>query len=120
MNIDEDTDWWLGSPTPLEMCRQHALMLENEYQEQSLQLRKARQDIQGLIQMQADALRDKATAELKLKKAQAEIAELKSKVSELDGQIGSLLVVKNQRDIILHQNQELLRQIRMGQTTISN
>jgi septal ring factor EnvC (AmiA/AmiB activator) len=120
MNIDEDTDWWLGSPTPLEMCRQHALMLENEYQEQSLKLRKARQDIQGLIKMHADALNEKANTELMLRKAQTEIAELKSKMSELDGQIGSLLVVKNQRDIILHQNQELLRQIRMGQTTISN
>lgn len=120
MDIDEDTDWWLGSPTPLEMCRQHALMLENEYQEQSQQMRKARQDIQGLIQMQADALRGQATAELKLRNAQAEIARLNLKVSELGGQINSLLIVKNQRDIVLNQNQELLRQIRMGQTTISN
>ncbi|KAL0630315.1 hypothetical protein Q9L58_010838 [Maublancomyces gigas] len=120
MDIDEDTDWWLGSPTPLEMCKQHALMLENEYQEQSLQLRKARQDIQGLIRMHADVLNDKAKTELKLRKALAVIADLNSKLSELGGQINSLLVVKNQRDIVLHQNQELLRQIRMGQTTISN
>ena len=83
-------------------------------------MRKARQDIQGLIQMQADALRGQSTAELKLRNAQAEIARLNLKVSELGGQINSLLIVKSQRDIVLNQNQELLRQIRMGQTTISN
>lgn len=108
MDIDEYTDWWLGSPTPLEMCRQHALMLENEYQEQSLKLRKARQDIQGLIKMHANALNEKANTEFKLRKAQAEIADLNYEVSKLGGQIGSLLVVKNQRDIVLHQHQELL------------
>jgi hypothetical protein len=95
-------------------------MLENEHQEQSLQLRKARQEIQELMQIHADALNHKAKTELKLRDAQAEISELNSKVSVLDGQIRSLLLSKNQRDIALHQNQELLRQIRMRQTKISN
>ena len=29
MNIDEDTCEWLGIPTPLEMHKQHARLLEN-------------------------------------------------------------------------------------------
>ena len=119
MNIDDDTDWWLGCPTPLDMCKQHALLLENEVQEQSRQLCKARQDIQGLIQMHADALSSKVQVEETLKKAQSEISRLSSEVSALGGQIRSLELIKNQRDIVLHQNQELLRQIRQSQTTIS-
>lgn len=54
VDIDEDTDWWLGSPTPLEIHKQHARVLENEIQELNPQLRKAREDIHGLVQMLAD------------------------------------------------------------------
>jgi len=119
MDIDEDTDWWLGCPTPLEMCQQHALLLENEYQEQSLKLRKAQQDIQGLIQMHAEALNGKAQAEAKLKDAQSHISRLNWEVSTLDRQLNSLTIVRRQNEIIRHQNQELLRQIRLSQTNIS-
>lgn len=55
MNIDEDTCEWLGMPSPLEMHKQHARLLENEVHELNLQLRKAREDIHGLVQMLADA-----------------------------------------------------------------
>lgn len=55
MNIDEDTCGWLGIPTPLEMHKQQARLLENEIQELNSQLRKAREDIHGLVQMLADA-----------------------------------------------------------------
>lgn len=67
MNIDEDTCEWLGCPTPLEMHKQHALLLENEIQELHLQLRKAREDIYGLVRMHAELSieRDKLRAELK-------------------------------------------------------
>ena len=57
MNIDEDTCEWLGCPTPLEMYKQHCLLLENEIQELNLQLRKARADVfcisQTLLEVQA-------------------------------------------------------------------
>lgn len=72
----------------------HAPMVENEHQEQSLQLRKARQEIQELMQIHADALNHKAKTELKLRNAQAEISELNSKVSVLDGQIGAYCSAK--------------------------
>ena len=55
MNIDEDTCGWLGIPTRLEMHKQQAWLLENEIQELNSQLRKAREDIHGLVQMLADA-----------------------------------------------------------------
>ncbi|PHX45685.1 hypothetical protein AO284_14165 [Pseudomonas sp. NZIPFR-PS2] len=55
MNIDDDTCGWLGIPTPLEMHKQHARLLENEVQELNLQLRKARADIFGLVEMLAEA-----------------------------------------------------------------
>lgn len=63
----EDTDDWLGCPTPLEMYKHSCLMLENEVQELTSQLRKARQDIFGLIQMHADEAKEcaKLRAELK-------------------------------------------------------
>jgi len=108
MDIDEDTDWWLGSPTPLEMCKQHALMLENEYQEQSLQLRKARQDIQGLIRMNDALSTGKALAETALKKELANIARLNLENSELGGKVRSLEMVASQRDYLFRENQRLL------------
>jgi len=37
----EDTDDWLGSPTPLETCRHSLRIYENEVQELTLQLRQA-------------------------------------------------------------------------------
>ncbi|QYM70652.1 hypothetical protein K1X80_10050 [Pseudomonas sp. So3.2b] len=57
MNIDEDTCEWLGLPTPLEMYKQHCLLLENEIKELNLLLRKARADVfcisQTLLETQA-------------------------------------------------------------------
>jgi hypothetical protein len=34
----EDTDDWLGSPTPLETCRHQLALYENEFEELNLQL----------------------------------------------------------------------------------
>ncbi|MEB0226238.1 hypothetical protein [Pseudomonas sp. 10S4] len=44
----EDTSDWLGCPTELETAAHYNRMLENEAQELTLQLRKAREDIFGL------------------------------------------------------------------------
>lgn len=58
----EDTSDWLGSPTELETCRYFLRLYENEVQKLRLQLRKAREDIFGLIEMHAEAIaqRDEA------------------------------------------------------------
>ena len=69
----EDTSDWLGCPTELDTCRHYLRMLENEVQELTLQLRKAREDIFGLVQMHADVSneRDHLRAELNLARADA-------------------------------------------------
>lgn len=51
----EDTSDWLGCPTPLETCRHQLRLYENEFEELILQLRQARENIFGLVQMRADA-----------------------------------------------------------------
>ncbi|MFJ4193933.1 hypothetical protein [Pseudomonas sp. NPDC089534] len=51
----ENTDDWLGCPTPLETCRHQLRMYENEFEELSLQLRQQRERIFKLVQMHAEA-----------------------------------------------------------------
>jgi hypothetical protein len=65
----EDTSDWLGCPTPLEMYRQSCRMLENEVQELTTQLRKARQDIFGLVEMHAAEAKECARLRAELEKA---------------------------------------------------
>jgi len=43
----EDTDEWLGCPTPLETCRQQLRLYENEFEELNRQLCEERADIQA-------------------------------------------------------------------------
>ena len=82
MNIEEDTCEWLSLPTPLEMCKQHALLLENEIQELNLQLRKAREDIFGLIKMLADAEAVKTEFRGYLTTRGAEAAAMRQEISD--------------------------------------
>ncbi|MCL6701192.1 hypothetical protein [Pseudomonas sp. T1.Ur] len=65
----EDTSDWLGTPTPLEMYKHSCLMLENEVQELTTQLRKARQDIFGLIEMHGAEAKECARLRAELKQA---------------------------------------------------
>ena len=69
MNIDEDTCEWLGCPTPLEMYKHHAAMLEDEISDLQLHLAKSRANIAGLVQMNDTLLIAKARAERSLKDA---------------------------------------------------
>lgn len=90
MNIDEDTCEWLGSPTPLEMHKQHALLLENEIQELHLQLRKAREVINALVRMHAELSieRDKLRTELKV--SDSALANCKTDLSFITSKLNSL------------------------------
>jgi chromosome segregation ATPase len=83
MNIDEDTCGWLGIPTPLEMHKQHARLLENEIQELNLQLRKARADIFGLVEMLAEAQAKKDEFAGYLKQRGAEAAAMRKQINDL-------------------------------------
>ncbi|MFP5500711.1 MAG: hypothetical protein ACLGJE_31615 [Gammaproteobacteria bacterium] len=83
MNIDEDTCGWLGIPTPLEMHKQDARLLENEIQELNLQLRKARADIFGLVAMltEAQAKNEEFAGYLRLRGAEA--AAMRKQIANL-------------------------------------
>lgn len=80
----EDTDDWLGSPTPLETCRHSLRIYENEVQELTLQLRQAREKIYKLVEMHAEAIsqRDEAMANLRTKSGEA--AGLRKQVYDMD------------------------------------
>lgn len=80
----EDTADWLGIPTPLETCKQHILLLENEVAELNLQLRAARENIYKLVNMQAQTERDRDEARARVREKAGEAAELRQKVSKLE------------------------------------
>jgi hypothetical protein len=71
----EDTSDWLACPTPLEMYKHSCHMLENEVQELTTQLRKARQDIFGLVEIHAAEAKECA-------KLRVELATVKKTLSD--------------------------------------
>ncbi|MDF4205114.1 hypothetical protein P2W50_00720 [Pseudomonas protegens] len=83
----EDTDTaddWLGIPTPLETCKQHILLLENEVAELNLQLRAARENIFKLVNIQAQTVKDRDEALARLREKAGEASDLRRKVSDLE------------------------------------
>ena len=104
----EDTSDWLGCPTELETCRQFLRMYENEVQELTLQMRKAREDIFGLVQMHADVSQERD-------QLRAELNRLKEEHSELSSKAYSLHLIADQRDHLFRENQKLLREKRERQ-----
>ncbi|WP_237142912.1 MULTISPECIES: hypothetical protein [Pseudomonas] len=58
-------------------------MLENEVQELTLQLRTAREDIFGLIQMHADALAQRDEAMSNLRRRAGELARVRKELYDL-------------------------------------
>ncbi|MBX7275499.1 hypothetical protein K2E96_26685 [Pseudomonas sp. ERGC3:05] len=110
MNIDEDTSTWLGCPTPLEMYKHHCSLLEDELSETQALLRKARKNIAGLVQMNDALATSEAEAQVFLKKALAEIGELRERCSE--PAILGMKLVAEQRDYLLRENQRLLGELK--------
>ncbi|WP_338585889.1 hypothetical protein [Pseudomonas sp. MAG733B] len=104
----EDTDDWLGSPTPLETCRHSLRIYENEVQELTLQLRQARERIFKLVELHAEVANDRDALRSRLAAAQADTSRLREENSDLAGQVGSLLRVSDQRDHLFRENQRLL------------
>lgn len=101
----EDTSDWLGCPTELQTCRHFLRMYENEVQELTLQMRKAREDIFGLVQMHADVSKERDQLRLQL-------ARLHDENTELSSQVRSLLLVSDQREHLFRENQRLLKEKR--------
>jgi len=112
MNIDEDTSAWLGCPAPLEMYKHQCALLEDEIASLRNDLRAARENIEGLIQMNGDLAAGKASAEAALKKEIANIARVNYENWELGGKMHGLEVVVEQRDHLFRQNQRLLMELK--------
>jgi len=79
-----DTSDWLGCPTELETCRYFLRITENEVQELTLQLRKAREDIFGLVQMHADATKECGALRAELLKAKADLADSNRRATDIE------------------------------------
>lgn len=79
----EDTSDWFGSPTELETCRHFLRMYENEVQELTLQLRKLREDIFNLVQMHADASKERDQLRTELSRVQSDAADARRQASDI-------------------------------------
>ncbi|WP_460060176.1 hypothetical protein [Pseudomonas sp. H2_H09] len=113
MNIDEDTSAWLGCPTPLEMYKHQCALLEDELIQTQAQLRKARANVAGLVQMNDALITGKANAESALKLARSEISRLNLENSQMGRRINSLMTVCEQRDHLFRENQRLLLELKV-------
>jgi len=80
----EDTSDWLGCPTELETCTYYLRMLENEVQELNLQLRKAREDLFGLVQMYDEAITQRDEAMSNLRHRSGQLATVRKRLYDLD------------------------------------
>ncbi|CAI8811319.1 conserved hypothetical protein [Pseudomonas chlororaphis] len=83
MHID-DTDDWLGIPTPLEIATQHGELLENEIQELTTQLREAREKIFKLVKLQTETEKKRDEARANLRERAGEAARLRLEVASLN------------------------------------
>lgn len=91
----EDTSDWLGTPTPLEMYKHSCHMLENEVLELTTQLRKARQDIFGLVEMHAAEAKECARLRAELKAVRSALDDESRKNSDLTMKSNYLLCAKD-------------------------
>ena len=80
----EDTSDWLGCPTELETCRYFLRMTENEVQELTLQLRKAREDIFCLVQMHAEVSKERDLLRTELTRAKTELADSNRRATDIE------------------------------------
>lgn len=111
MNVDMDTDDWLGCPTPLEMYQHQCAILVDELVETERMLRRARANIAGLVQMNDLLMTGKSDAEEKLRYAEAELSRLNVEYSERGKEIMSLKMISNQNEHLRRENQRLLLEL---------
>ena len=109
MNVEMDTDDWLGCPTPLEMYQHQCSILVDELVETERMLRRARANIAGLVQMNDLLMTGKAETEAKLAAAEEKISTLEQRYSFASVQ--SVKIVTGQRDHLLRENQRLLLEL---------
>ncbi|WP_256350976.1 MULTISPECIES: hypothetical protein [Pseudomonas] len=91
----EDTSDWLGSPTELETCQHYLRMLENEVQELTLQLRKAREDIFGLVQMHSAAADERDQLRTKVRLLESDLIDARREASNIESSSNTKLTAKD-------------------------
>ena len=111
MNVDMDTDDWLGCPTPLEMYQHQCALLEDELVQTGAMLRKARANVAGLVQMNDLLATDKASAEAALTQALERISAMNDLAPD-NLSFRAIDLVTGQRDHLLRENQRLLGELR--------
>ncbi|WP_162884071.1 hypothetical protein [Pseudomonas protegens] len=58
VHTEDDTADWLGIPSPLETCKQHILLLENEIAELTRLLRESRHNAFKLAEMHSQVAKE--------------------------------------------------------------
>jgi len=80
----ENTDDWLGCPTPLETCRQQLRLYENEFEELNRQLREERERIFKLVEMHAAAATERDQLRTQLAAAKSDLADAKRRTTDIE------------------------------------
>jgi predicted RNase H-like nuclease (RuvC/YqgF family) len=91
----EDTDDWLGNPEPLETCRHQLRMYENEFEALTLQLARALENVQGLVQVNDAITQELDSLRSQLTVAKAETADASRRASEIEIRSNWILMAKD-------------------------
>ncbi|MCF4997375.1 hypothetical protein GIW70_22260 [Pseudomonas syringae] len=91
----EETDDWLGNPTPLETCRHQILLYENEVAELNLQLRQAREKIFKLVEMHAEVAGERDALRSQLTTAKSDAADADRRGTEIENRSNWQLMAMN-------------------------
>lgn len=113
MNVDMDTDDWLGCPTPLEMYKHQCSILVDELIETQRMLRRARDNIAGLVQMNELLADGKSLAESQLRSVSAELNQAHIHCSEMSKEIMALKMIASQNEHFRTENQRLLMELKV-------
>ncbi|UST60797.1 hypothetical protein [Pseudomonas moraviensis] len=98
----EDTDDWLGNPTPLETCRHQLRMYENEFEALTLQLERALENLRGLVCDNDALIQERNSLKAKLHRADGDLLSERRRFAD----------VEHQREQLFRENQRLLRELR--------
>ena len=80
----ENTDDWLGCPTPLETCRHQLALYENEFEELNLQLQQSRERIFKLVEMHAAASAECEALRSQLSVAKSEALDASRRATDIE------------------------------------
>ncbi|MGR3963799.1 hypothetical protein FW800_04895 [Pseudomonas sp. 910_23] len=112
MNVDMDTEDWLGCPTPLEMYQHQCSLLVDELAETERMLRRARANIAGLVQMNDLLATGKASAEAALRQALERVSAMDDDAPD-NVSFRPIDLVTGQRDHLFRENQRLLMELKV-------